>query len=271
MVARSHITGQADVMVNGGMAMGNHAAAEGGAFWNSAVGLLTVKNVEFAANVASGVMMPTKSGGALFNDGGVMHVHNAHIAGNVADGAAGSGGGILAVPGSELEIMGGTIISNTANRAGGAIEIKGSEEAHVMATLDGVRMLQNMAGAAPGNGGALHITGQADIMVNGGVVMGNIASAEGGGLWNSAVGMLAVDGVAIIGNTASGNDADQGGGGLFNDGGTMTVHNTIVRGNIADGTAGSGGGILNNMGMLTVTESTIAGNSSNRCRRWHRR
>lgn len=258
-----HITGQADVTVNGGMATGNSAAAEGGAFWNSAVGMLTVKNVSLENNVASGADAD-QGGGALFNDGGMMTVYNSYIANNMADGASGSGGGILAVPGSEITITGGTIISNTANRAGGAIEVNGTEDAHVTAMINGVQMMNNMAGAAPGNGGALHITGVADVTVNGGLVMGNMASAEGGGLWNSGVGTLTIDGTAILANTASGNDADQGGGGLFNDGGAMMVSNAIIRGNVADGTAGSGGGILNNMGTLTVIDSTIAGNTSNR-------
>ncbi|MEZ4679100.1 MAG: choice-of-anchor Q domain-containing protein [Caldilineaceae bacterium] len=258
-----HITGQADVQINGGMATNNRAAAEGGAFWNSAVGTLTVKNVTLEMNSASGAAAD-QGGGALFNDGGTMNVYNTHIADNMADGAAGSGGGILAVPGSMLTITGGTIISNTASRAGGAIEVNGTMTDTVTATLNGVSMMNNQAGAAPGNGGALHITGVANVTVNGGLIMGNMATAEGGGLWNSAVGTLTVDGTALVGNRASGNDADQGGGGLFNDGGELMVSNAIIRGNSADGTAGSGGGILNNKGTVTVVDSTIAGNSSNR-------
>ncbi|MEZ4733567.1 MAG: CSLREA domain-containing protein [Caldilineaceae bacterium] len=258
-----HITGPATVMINGGMVMGNRAAAEGGGFWNSAVGALTVQNVTLENNTASGAAAD-QGGGALFTDGGALSVFNATIAGNMADGASGSGGGILAVPGSTLEITGGTLISNTASRAGGAIELNGTMTDTVTATLNGVAMLNNMAGPAPGNGGALHITGVANVTVNGGLIMGNMATAEGGGLWNSAVGTLTVDGAKITDNTASGNDADQGGGGLFNDGGDLMVSNTIVRGNSADGAAGSGGGILNNGGTLTVMDSTIAGNRSNR-------
>jgi len=258
-----HITGQANVLINGGMAMGNQATAEGGAFWNSAVGTLTVKNVTFENNSASGADAD-QGGGALFNDGGTISVYNSSIANNVADGAAGSGGGLLAVAGSMVEIRGGSMISNTANRAGGAIEINGTMTDSVSASISGVDLLNNRAGAAPGNGGALHITGVANVTLNGGVVMGNVAAAEGGGLWNSAVGTLTVDGTLITANQASGNDADQGGGGLFNDGGELMVSNAIIRGNVADGSAGSGGGILNNKGRVTVVDSTIAGNRSNR-------
>ncbi len=258
-----HITGPATVTINGGTATGNRAAAEGGGFWNSAVGTLTVQNVTLENNTASGAAAD-QGGGALFTDGGAMSVFNTTMTGNKADGAAGSGGGILAVPGSTLTITGGALISNTASRAGGAIEVNGVVTNTVTATLNGVTMLNNLTGPAPGNGGALHITGAATVTVNGGMVMGNRAVAEGGGLWNSAIGTLTVVGTKIIDNLASGNDADQGGGGLFNDGGDLSVSNAIIRANRADGTAGSGGGILNNLGTLIVTASTIAGNHSNR-------
>ena len=76
---------------------------------------------------------------------------------------------------------------------------------------------------------------------------------------------LSVDGTTINNNTASGNDADQGGGGLFNAGGTMTVTNATINNNIANGTSGSGGGILNDAGgTVNVSASTISGNTSNR-------
>jgi len=48
------------------------------------------------------------------------------------------------------------------------------------------------------------------------------------------------------------------GGGIFNDGGTLTVTNSTISGNRAD----FGGGILNDGGMLAVTNSTISGNSA---------
>lgn len=258
-----HITGPATVAVHGGMVMNNTATAEGGGFWNSATGTLTVKNVTFTNNVASGAAAD-QGGGALFNDGGMLMVVNSNLTANAADGAAGSGGGLLAVPGSMVELSGGVIISNTAMRAGGGIEFNGTVTKTVTATLNGIQLLNNQTGAAPGNGGGLHVTGVATVTVNGGLVTGNVAAAEGGGLWNSAVGTMVITGTTVISNTASGAAADQGGGGLFNDGGTMTVTDALIRGNRADGAAGSGGGILNNLGTLTVIDSTIAGNSASR-------
>ena len=52
--------------------------------------------------------------------------------------------------------------------------------------------------AAPGNGGAVHLTGAGSGDVTGTEVSGNTASAEGGGLWNSASGTFTVTGSDIV-------------------------------------------------------------------------
>ncbi len=118
--------------------------------------------------------------------------------------------------------------------------------------------------ANPGNGGGLHITGPGVVTIVGGTVSGNAAAAEGGGLWNSTTGHLTVTGSRIEGNVASGNDPDQGGGGIYNDGGTLAVTNTTLSGNKADGTSGSGGGVLSVAGSVTLTDSSLEFNGAKR-------
>jgi len=74
---------------------------------------------------------------------------------------------------------------------------------------------------------------------------------------------MTITSVTIDGNTASGAGADQGGGGVFNVGGTVIIDMSTITNNVADGAAGSGGGILNDAGgNLTVTNTTITGNTS---------
>ncbi len=107
----------------------------------------------------------------------------------------------------------------------------------------------------------MHLTGTGAVEVTDTKVSDNTASAEGGGLWNSASGTFTVRDSDIVGNTAGGNDADQGGGGLYNDGGTLTVRDSTVDDNSATGTAGSGGGLLNK-GVLEVTGTTFDANTS---------
>ena len=252
-----HLTGAGTVDVRRSEVIGNTATAEGGGLWNSATGTMTVVATELRANTASG-NDADQGGGGLFNDGGRLTVRSAEIHGNVADGTSGSGGGILNNLGI-LDVRASTIAGNTAARAGGGVEANVGTT-----TLTAVRLVDNDTGPTPGNGGGLHLTGAGTVAVSDSRVTGNTASAEGGGLWNSATGTMSVVATQVTGNTASGNEADQGGGGLFNDGGQLTVRLSAVSENAADGTSGSGGGILNNKGRLDVVSTVLADNSASR-------
>ena len=261
-----HVTGSGSVMVTGGSVNGNMAAAEGGGLWNG-VGTMTVVDAVLSGNTASGAG-PDQGGGGLFNAGGTLDVSGSTISMNVADGASGSGGGILNDVGSSLTVADSILSSNVSNRAGGGIEDNSGSAGSVV--LSGVTFIANNTGvapavAAPGNGGAFHITGPGNSTITGGMVDGNVAAAEGGGLWNGS-GTMTVDGVRITNNVASGAAMDQGGGGLFNAGGTLLVSNgTMLSGNIADGVSGSGGAILNDAsGTLDVSSSTLIDNVANR-------
>ncbi|WP_121666461.1 T9SS type A sorting domain-containing protein [Mesonia aquimarina] len=255
-----HISGPGDSMITGGTVSGNTASLEGGGLWNGS-GSMTVDGTTIDANTASGAMA-NEGGGGIFNAEGMLTVQNsAVISNNTADGAAGSGGGILNDMGS-LSVSDVEFNSNTAVRAGGAIEENAVDGS--MLTISNVDFLGNSASAAPGNGGALHITGNGDAMITGGMAMNNTAAAEGGALWNS-VGEMTVDGMQLESNTASGAAADNGGGAIFNNGGTLNVINgTMISSNLATGASGSGGGLLSTDGMVTITDTDFDLNSANR-------
>ncbi|HKJ56246.1 MAG TPA: hypothetical protein VJ978_09695, partial [Nitriliruptoraceae bacterium] len=106
---------------------------------------------------------------------------------------------------------------NTSNRAGGGIEaVAGTTD------LDRVDLSGNSTGAAPGNGGGLHLTGAGTVDITDSLVVTNTAAAEGGGLWNSATGTMTVGDTTISGNQAPvGPD-------VFNDGGVFTVDGAPV-------------------------------------------
>ncbi len=254
-----HVTGMGTVNINRAVFNDNTAAAEGGGLWNGS-GTMRLDTVEIARNFAEGDASD-QGGAGIFNAGGTLIIDGGIIRGNEATGAAGSGGGILNDAGGNLTVNGATISGNTAVRAGGGIEDNSGDSTTftlIDVTLDG-----NATASSPGNGGGVHITGPGDLMISGGLVTNNTASAEGGGLWNGS-GLMVIDSVQIMNNTASGAPADQGGGGIFNAGGTVEIRNQpLISGNVADGLTGSGGGILNDMGgNLTVVNSTISGNTS---------
>jgi CSLREA domain-containing protein len=81
------------------------------------------------------------------------------------------------------------------------------------------------------------------------------AICDGGGIYNNG-GTLTVTNSTLSGNTAPlGN-----GGGIYNNAGTLTVTNSTLSGNPIPN--GNGGGIYNNAGALTITNSTLATNSA---------
>lgn len=80
----------------------------------------------------------------------------------------------------------------------------------------------------------------------------------GGGIYNAG-GILTVSNSTLAGNSAGG-----GGGGIYNFGGTVTITNCTISNN-SEGSPQSGfggGGIANNGGTLTVSNSTLSNNST---------
>ena len=58
-------------------------------------------------------------------------------------------------------------------------------------------------------------------------------------------------------NTASGPDVLHGGGGIFNNGGTLVVNNSTISNNISDGALGNGGGVHVKTGNATLRPGCI--------------
>ncbi|MCM2371709.1 dockerin type I domain-containing protein [Aporhodopirellula aestuarii] len=275
-----HITGAADVTIDGGNVSGNIAKAEGGGLWNSASGTLRVtsasgfvgiSNNEARGN-AGGTPDAFQGGGGIFNDGGTLDINGfdngVSIDNNLASGpsagagtTAGSGGGIMSI-GGDVTIDTVGIQFNEAVRAGGGIEI-----------IDGTVQISNsfiffndvsdgglIPASSPGNGGGLHVTRNAIVDLEDSFVDFNTAQAEGGGLWNSAGGTMTIDGGTVNGNTAFGPGADQAGGGIFNAGGEVNLINMSLTFNIANTPDGSGGGGFSDGGTFNVSGSTVSGN-----------
>lgn len=261
-----HVSGTGTVDITNTMVTMNTAASEGGGLWNQGGTTMTVDSSTITGNTASGNDATNGGGGIFNNNGGTLIVQNSStISDNIADGTAGSGGGIFGEDGGSITITGGTISGNQANRAGGGIEVRG---AHSLTITDTMLTANNVgvapAVAAPGNGGALHVSGTGTVDITGATVAMNLAANEGGGLWNQAGTTMTVTDTTINMNTASGVTAHDGGGGVFNNRGTVLLNNVAITNNDAEVMSGSGGGILNIGGTLTITGGRITGNSSAR-------
>ena len=237
---------------------GGKVAGEGGAVSLAGGGTTFVSGMRIANSTASGM-----GGGGIYNADHRLTVNSSVIDGNVANGAAGSGGALLSTSG-KVDVVATRLMNNVANRAGGAIEL-------VNGTLgiDSSGLTDNVAGpngsAAPGNGGALHVTGtNAAVNIFNTLVQGNHAVLEGGGLWNQGGVEMVVTQSKIDANTASGAAADDGGGGIFNNGGNVTVINSLIDDNVADGTSGSGGNVFSTAGSVLIDRSTVSDGTANR-------
>ncbi len=88
------------------------------------------------------------------------------------------------------------------------------------------------------------------------IINGNATSTSailsGGGIYNDG------DSLTLINSTVSNNGANGSGGGIYNGGNILTLNKTTVSGNTSDGSAG----ILNEGGTMTLTNSTVSGNSA---------
>jgi len=254
-----HITGAGSVIFEGGTANGNTAALEGGGLWNGS-GTMTINNVEIDMNIAQGVAADD-GGGGIHNTSGTVNLTNSIVTNNKANGTSGSGGGLLSLAGT-VNISATTFELNSANRAGGAIEVVNgtlviNEAGLVNNDVDGGAGTPN-----PGNGGGLHITGVTTTTITGSYIAENDARREGGGLWNQTGSTMLVQGSIIDGNSASGPDVLHGGGGIFNNGGDLSVNNSTISNNIADGTLANGGGLHVKAGTATLLLTTVSGNTS---------
>lgn len=254
-----HITGGGSATIIGGTVNGNTAALEGGGLWNGS-GTMRITDTEIDGNTALGAAADD-GGGGIFNTSGTVELSNAMVSNNKATGTSGSGGGLLSLAGNIY--MTATFDSNSANRAGGAIEIIVG-----VLTINGATFTNNdVDGTAgtpnPGNGGAIHITGTtASTTIAGGIFDGNRARREGGALWNQTGCLMSVEDSTIRNNTASGPDATHGGGGIFNNGGTLGVAFVTLHDNEANGTAGNGGAIHIKSGTAELMLVTISGNTA---------
>ncbi|MCG6155926.1 beta strand repeat-containing protein [Rubinisphaera margarita] len=257
------VGGATTVRIDGGTVTGNAAVTEGAGLWFHALASSTINGTVISSNTASGDLL-NDGGGGIYTNGGTLNVLNATISGNTSDGLSGSGGGIFSAAG-RVNISNTSIVGNQANRAGGGIEVVDGTVRLTNVNLDG-----NSAGLPgvpnPGNGGGLHITGSSNTVVrlDGGTVMNNTASLEGGGLWNQMGSTLTVNGSTVSGNVALGAGADDGGGAIFNNGGTVNVLNALVSANLATGASGSGGAILSTAGRVNVSNTSIVDNQANR-------
>lgn len=264
---------------------GNQARAAGGGVSNEAGRRLTIDRSVVTGNVATGAGFGYGDGGGVFNDRSDLLVFGSLIGGNTAAGlirrgvfvGGGAGGGILSTAGA-VRVDSTSVEGNAAAGHGGGIFVLGG-----VLVLDRCLLGGNSAGTGPnaagnpgvhGDGGGLYAedfgTTETSVTVHRTDVRNNVASRRGGGLWNPAGVTMTVDHSYVRDNRADGTGVEDGGGGIFNDGGRILVAASVVAANGAAGAtggalkrtpaSGSGGGIFSAGGEALVYVSTVENN-----------
>ncbi len=260
-----HGGGATAVTVRNSAAMRNRAN-EGGAYWISGSGTLTLMGGSLMTNLAEGDDAD-KGGGGVYVDGGALIVEvgdgGTTFVNNRAVGSSGSGGAVL-VNGGTASFDNATFSENRSQRAGGAIEVTApGSDTGVGVTITNSTFTQNVTAMAPGNGGAIHTTtGDIDLDIDDTMFSGNEAGSEGGGIWINTGTTLTLDNSTLSSNAARGRTLGNGGGGLFVNGGDATVTTTTIANNRTFDANASGGGIQAVSGTTTVSQSLISNNTS---------
>ena len=161
----------------------------------------------------------------------------------------------VGAPDVETSVPGDVTISGVTIRHG----------SHGIFNFGGTLTLTNsvMSGnRAKDRGGAIYNSGGTLTLINS-IVNGNQAPI-GGGIASVAdrehgSGMVTLKGTVVSNNVA------RAGGGIFVSSATLTVIDSTVSGNVANGvnvSSGVGGGIYMSDGLLTLTNSTVSGNTA---------
>lgn len=158
---------------------------------------------------------------------------NSSISNNSANSTTSSGGGIACA--CTLTMSRSTISGNSAGHTGNT--------------------------TTAGGGGLFVANDNANLSITNSTISGNSTNSSGGGVLLANNGSIALNHVTVTSNTA---DADNGvspggdGGGLYRNGGTFTIQNSIVQGNTDVSTPGNNdcGGTVTSAGYNVVGSGT---------------
>ena len=210
-----------------------NSAIQGGGIYNP--GMMTVINSTISGNMA------TTTGGACTTAGGTLEITNSTLSNNSADVGGGieDGGGTITIAnttinGNSAREGGGTFLSHTTTMTI-VNSISATTPQPVVEALTMLGHWKSPIGTVSGN-----------------TSTGDTAGDGGGAGYNEGT-------LNIVSSTISGNIATLEGGGIFNsDDSTLTISNSTFSGNVAS----TIGGAIFNVAVLQLANSTLNDNSA---------
>ena len=239
-------------------------------YYNLSTPSLTVQNLTFANGHTTDVpntTSTTQGGAAIYRIGGTLNVINSTFTNNVGPvtGQDVAGGAIYSVGGGTTTIVGSVFKGNQASN-GGAIGSLGSALNLVNSEVSGNTATGN--GGNPGNGGnggGIYLDGENSyfgvaVNLSGVKVTNNKANAFGGGLMHVAYHgeTTTIDKSSFDNNTIP-NQSVSFAGGVYLQGTNITMTNSSVSKNTANG---PGGMYVGYSSVLNMTNDTVAQNTA---------
>lgn len=242
------------------------------------LGTLSATNVKVLNNQSISAGTTQGNGAGVENaQGGVLAMTDSLVSGNrsTAAGNLGAFGGGIANFGianasapvtSQVTLTNTTVTNNTADSSGGGINMN---QQGARTTVRGSTISGN---AATSNGGAIALggSGASTLSIESSTLSGNSATSLGGaiGAFLNTTGTssvaITIDRTTIDGNAAG---TSSGGIGFGGPNSTLTITNTTISNNRANGTNGGGMALGSTAtgtspGVVTVTNSTFSGNGA---------
>ena len=208
------------------------------------------------------------------NEGGGINIYKGSLtlSGCTFTGCEAKDGGAIFASGATVTITNCTLAGNTAQKNGGAIYVKKTDDGIASSvtisggTIGGTDADGNKVTDMYGFGGGIYVNDGCILTLNeytdgGGAkhgvrIIGNEAGRAGGVRANNST--VTMENCTISGNKATGS-SDSGGGGVYTHGGTLTMTSCTLTGNTADT---NGGGLNIEKGSAVITNCTVTGNTA---------
>jgi uncharacterized delta-60 repeat protein/CSLREA domain-containing protein len=213
--------------------LSHDSANSGGGIYNYS-GTVTLSNATLSNDSAR------YGGGAIYSYSGQLTVSNTTFTNDSAATNGGQGGAVWSQSGT-LTVGGSTFSGNSA-QYGGALVNGGT------AAVSGSTFSGNSA-SVPGSGGGIYNFGT--LTVGDSTFSGNSSYGGGGGIYNNA--NLTVSSSTFSGSSDSGSP----GGAIFNNGGTLSLANTILANSVLNSSQNSVPDLYNAGGLGTFQNNLI--------------
>ncbi len=209
--------------------------------------------LELRGLTVQGGLVTAGLGGGI-RSAGFLRTDDVNIVGNMQQGMATNGGGAVALTDGSSQFLRTKFDNNQADGFGGAVFATKGTHSFVSTVFTN--------NSADARGGAIHVKNNGTfVSVAASKISMNTAEAGGGGISNgvdSVGGIVQIDTTEIFQNMAVNVSNNPIGGGIMNDGGSLSITRSLL----ADNQSSSGGGGLGvETGFVTVSNTTITGNS----------